>query len=150
MKKQAIKACNLATNFEGILRSWQLRMISSVLLECASQIEGVYCFLPLHILPGKKKDTIQKILEDGLSKIIMEAEQKTIWGKKITSQKRQDQLDPYLAGFYNSYSIASSFTQPYQEEVPEFLVFTVNTNFIAEGEEDLVQVKFYLFQHKYL
>ena len=147
MKKQAIKACNLATNFEGILRSWQLRMISSVLLECASQIEGVYCFLPLHILPGKKKDTIQKILEDGLSKIIMEAEQKTIWGKKITSQKRQDQLDPYLAGFYNSYSIASSFTQPYQEEVPEFLVFTVNTNFIAEGEEDLVQVKFYLHQN---
>ena len=147
MKKQAIKACNLATNFEGILRSWQLRMISSVLLECASQIEGVYCFLPLHILPGKKKDTIQKILEDGLSKIIMEAEEKTFWGKKITSQKRQDQLDPYLAGFYNSYSIASSFTQPYQEEVPELLVFTVNTNFIAEGEEDLVQVKFYLHQN---
>ena len=147
MKKQAIKACNLATNFEGILRSWQLRMISSVLLECASQIEGVYCFLPLHILPVKKKDTIQKILEDGLSKIIMEAEEKTFWGKKITSQKRQDQLDPYLAGFYNSYSIASSFTQPYQEEVPEFLVFKVNTNFIAEGEEDLVQVKFYLHQN---
>ena len=147
MKKQAIKACNLATNFEGILRSWQLRMISSVLLECASQIEGVYCFLPLHILPVKKKDTIQKILEDGLSKIIMEAEEKTFWGKKITSQKRQDQLDPYLAGFYNSYSIASSFTHPYQEEVPEFLVFKVNTNFIAEGEEDLVQVKFYLHQN---
>ena len=147
MKKQAIKACNLATNFEGILRSWQLRMISSVLLECASQIEGVYCFLPLHILPVKKKDTIQKILEEGLSKIIMEAEEKTFWGKKITSQKRQDQLDPYLAGFYNSYSIASSFTQPYQEEVPEFLVFKVNTNFIAEGEEDLVQVKFYLHQN---
>ena len=79
----------------------------------------------------------------------MEAEQKTIWGNKITSQKRQDQLDPYLAGFYNSYSIASSFTQPYQDEVPELLVFTVNTNFIAEGEEDLVQVKFYLCQNNY-
>ena len=122
-------------------------MISSVLLQCAAQIEGVFCFLPLHILPMKKKETIKNILEEGLSKIIFKAEQKTIWGKTITSQKRQDQLDPYLAGFYNSYSIASSFTQPYQEEVPEFLVFKVNTSFIAEGEEDLVQVKFYLHQN---
>ena len=120
-------------------------MISSVLLQCAAQIEGVFCFLPLHILPMKKKETIKNILEEGLSKIIFKAEQKTIWGKTITSQKRQDQLDPYLAGFYNTYSMASNFTQPYQDKIPDLLFFTVNTNFIAEGEEDLVQVKFYLF-----
>ena len=53
---------------------------------------------------------------------------------------RQDQLYPYLAGFYNSYSLASNFTQPYQDEIPDEILFSVNSNFISEGEEDLVQV----------
>ena len=57
-----------------------------------------------------------------------------------------DQIwNPYLSKFYNSYSLASNYTQPYQDslEVPKEVCFKVNTEFIAEGEEDLVQVQNY-------
>lgn len=132
----------MAPDFEGKLRCYQLEMISNILLQCASEIEGVNCFLPVHLLPAKKKNTIRTILEKGLSEIIVHAEQKTFLGQSRITQQRQDQLDPYLAGFYNSYSIASNFTQPYQDKIPDEILFSVNSNFIAEGEEDLVQVNF--------
>ena len=133
----------MAPDFQGKLRCYQLEMISSVLLQSASEIGGVHCFLPVHLLPTNKKNTIRTILEKGLSEIIDHAKQKSFLGKSIITQQRQDQLDPYLAGFYNSYSLASNFTQPYQAEVPDEILFSVNSNFIAEGEEDLVQVKLY-------
>ena len=63
----------------------------------------------------------------------------------LVNQKshRQDRISWILiAGFYNSYSLASNFTQPYQDEIPDEILFSVNSDFIAEGEEDLVQVNF--------
>ena len=140
VRYEATKGMHMAPDFEGKLRCYQLEMISSVLLQCASEIEGVNCFLPVHLLPSKRKDTIRIILERGLSQIIGHAEQKSFLGQTKITQQRQDQLDPYLAGFYNSYSLASNFTQPYQEKIPDEILFSVNPNFIAEGEEDLVQV----------
>ena len=143
VRYEATKGMHMAPDFEGKLRCYQLEMISSVLLQCATEItDGVNCFLPLHLLPTKKKDTIRAILEKGLSEIIGHAKQKTFFGQSKISQTRQDQLDPYLAGFYNSYSLASNFTQPYQDEIPDEISFSVNSDFIAEGEEDLVQVNF--------
>ena len=140
----------MAPDFEGKLRCYQLEMISSVLLQCASEIDGVKCFLPVHLLPTKKKETIRTILEKGLSEIIGHAKQKSIFGQSRITQQRQDQLDPYLAGFYNSYSLASNFTQPYQEEIPDEILFSVNSNFISEGEEDLVQVNYNILHKNHL
>ena len=147
---ESTKGMHMAPDFEGKLRCYQLEMISSVLLESASEIEGVNCFLPVHLLPTKKKNTIRTILEKGLSEIIGHAKQKSLLGQYRITQQRQDQLDPYLAGFYNSYSLASNFTQPYQADIPDEILFSVNTNFIAEGEEDLVQVKLKILYQTHL
>ena len=110
---------------------------------------GIFCFLPLHCLPNRKKENIRRILETCLSTIICSAEQKSFWrGKIAISQKRQDQLDPYLASFYNTYSLASNYTQPYQDitgPAPERVEFKVLPRFIAEGEEDQVQVGVFLY-----
>ena len=98
------------------------------------------------MVPSKKKDNIRRIIEEGLSTILSSARQRSfIRGKLTITQERQDQIDPYLSKFYNSYSLASNYTQPYQDslEVPKEVCFKVNTEFIAEGEEDLVQVQNY-------
>mgnify|MGYP006263517651 CR=1 FL=1 len=143
---EATKGIQMAPTFQGILSCCQLKMISCVLLECATEIENVHCFLPLHMVPSKKKDNIRRIIEEGLSTILSSARQRSfIRGKLTITQERQDQIDPYLSKFYNSYSLASNYTQPYQDslEVPKEVCFKVNTEFIAEGEEDLVQVQNY-------
>ena len=134
----------MAPNFQGILSCCQLKMISCVLMECATEIENVHCFLPLHMLPSRKKESIRLILEEGLSTILGSAKQKSLLrGKLRITQERQDQIDPYLSNFYNSYSLAGNYTQPYQDslEVPKEVYFKVNTQFIAEGEEDQVMVE---------
>ena len=65
---------------------------------------GVTCLLPIHCMPERKKSTIRSIIEDGLGTILLHAEKKNIWiGGLTISKKRQDQLDPYLAAFYNTY-----------------------------------------------
>ena len=143
---EATKGMQMAPTFQGILSCCQLKMISCVLLECATEIENVHCFLPLHMDPSKKKDNIRRIIEEGISTILSSARQRSfIRGKLTITQERQDQIDPYLSKFYNSYSLASNYTQPYQDslEVPKEVCFKVNTEFIAEGEEDLVQVQNY-------
>ena len=134
----------MAPNFQGILGCCQLKMISCVLMECATEIENVHCFLPLHMLPSRKKESIRSILDEGLSTILGSASQKSlIRGKLRITQERQDEIDPYLSSFYNSYSLAGNYTQPYQDsmEVPKEVCFKVNTKFIAEGEEDQVMVE---------
>ena len=96
------------------------------------------------MLPSKKKESIRLILEEGLSTILGSASQKSfLRGKLRITQERQDEIDPYLSNFYNSYSLAGNYTQPYQDslEVPKEIWFKVNTQFIAEGEEDQVMVE---------
>ena len=70
------------------------------------------------MVPSKKKNNIRRIIEDGLSTILGSARQRSlIRGKLTITQERQDQIDPYLSKFYNSYSLASNYTQPYQDGI---------------------------------
>ena len=71
-----------------------------------------------------------------------EGQKRDWWGKLTITQTKQDQIDPYLSCFYNTYSLASGFTNPYidSETPPNATFFKVNTDFIAEGEEDHVKV----------
>lgn len=134
----------MAPTFQGVLSCCQLKMASSIMLECAAELEGVYCFLPLHCLPSRKKENIKCIIEAGLSTILNQAQKRTFLQKKLfITQKRQDQIDPYLACFYNTYSLASNYTQPYTSErslLQSYVGFKVNPKFIPEGENDHAQV----------
>ena len=109
-----------------------------------STILGVSCYLPLQCLPDRKKQKIRIILEEGLSTILKKARKRNWWGKLTITQLKQDQIDPYLSCFYNTYSLASGFTNPYidSEKPPNATFFKVNTDFIAEGEEDHVKVNY--------
>ena len=52
-------------------------------------------------------------------------------------------IDPYLASIYPVYSLVSHMVNPYMwcgEELPSSLPFTVDCNYVPEGEEDLVQI----------
>lgn len=144
VEKEATKGIQMAPTFKGVLSCCQLKMASSIMLECATELDGVYCFLPLHCLPSRKKDNIKGIIEAGLSTILHQAQKRSYLHKKFfITQKRQDQIDPYLACFYNCYSLASNFTQPYMSEgsfQQSFVKFQVNPKFIPEGENDHAQV----------
>ena len=100
--------------------------------------------MPLQCLPDRKKQKIRMILEEGLSTILKKAKKRDWWGKLTITQSKQDQIDPYLSCFYNTYSLASGFTNPYidSEKPPNATFFKVNTDFIAEGEEDHVKVNY--------
>ena len=65
------------------------------------------------------------------------------FGKKRLCQEVQDQIDPYLATFYDIYSMTSYLTQPFVDPlspVPNIIDFKVRTSYISEGEEDNVKV----------
>ena len=105
-------------------------------------LSGVFCFLPLHCLPERKKQKIRLILDEGLSTILKKAKKRDWWGKLTITREKQDEIDPYLSCFYNTYSLASDYTQPYHDSdiAPDSISFKVNTDYIAEGEEDHVKV----------
>lgn len=134
----------MAPSFQGVLSCCQLKMASSIMLECATELDGVQCFLPLHCLPDRKKENIKGIIETGLSTILSHAQKRSYLQKRLfITQKRQDQIDPYLSCFYNTYSLASNFTKPYMSYVfvkQSFVNFQVNPKFIPEGENDHAQV----------
>lgn len=51
--------------------------------------------------------------------------------------------DPYLSSIYPVYSLVSHMVNPYAdygEDIPSSLSFTVDCNYVPEGEEDLVQI----------
>ena len=103
-------------------------------------LKGLKVFVPIQCLPERRKMIIKGIIENGLDEILIKAFGKSKWFKR-----KQDQLDPYLGAFYNSYSLAAGFTQPYiNGDAPTRIFFKVNVRFIPEGEEDQVQVKYLL------
>ena len=71
--EQATKGIHMAPNFQGILSCCQLKMVSCVLMECATEIENVRCFLPLHMLPSKKQ------AENGLQSRSSENGKTAVW-----------------------------------------------------------------------
>ena len=65
------------------------------------------------------------------------------FGKRNYTQKIQDQIDPYMANFYDYFSVAAGYTKPYLkpgEGVPARIQFTVASAFIPEGEADNTKV----------
>ena len=108
---------------------------------------GLKCFTPIHCLEQASRETIMKILSDGLSTIMKRAETTSWNGKRHISPKSQNIIDPYLAAFYNTYSLTASLTDPYNEignHVPRMIPFSVAVNYISEGENDSCKVEIIL------
>lgn len=144
---QAQKGMNMAPTFQGLLGCLQIKIFSGVMLECASDLVSIPCFLPIHLLPTSDKQSVEKIIKSGLATIMKKAETTTWNGKKKISLKTQNILDPFLASLYNTYSIAASFTDPYQDcilPLPETIRFKINVDFIPEGEMDCCKLELLL------
>ena len=134
---EATKGMHLAPKFDGSLSSVQMRIFSTVMMECASNIENSICFLPIHLLSVSTKANIQRIITSGFSIIIKRAETKKWNGKRTITLKNQNVIDPFLSALYNTYSLSGDLTNPYEEGMlPESVKFTIDVTYIAEGEED--------------
>ena len=134
---EATKGIHLAPKFEGVLACVQMRIFSSVMVECASKVEGLTCFLPIHLLSSTTKTNVQRIITDGLSIILKRAESRRWNGRKTITLKTQNIIDPFLSSLYNTYSLSADLTYPYEERtLPQSLKFTIDITYIAEGEED--------------
>ena len=117
------------------------------MLECATDLESIPCFLPIHLLPESDRQNVSKTIKSGLATILKKAETTTWNGKKKISMKTQNILDPFLASLYNTYSIAASLTDPYQDctmPLPETIQFTIDADFIPEGEMDCCKLELLL------
>lgn len=96
---------------------------------------------------------VQETLEEGLQKILCHGErvsnQRRFFKKKQKICKEvQDQIDPYLATFYDVYSMASYLTNPFVDPLadrPYKIAFRVDTRYISEGEEDNAKVCFNIY-----
>ena len=129
----------MAPTFKGLLGCVQIMIFSSVMLECASSLNGIYCFVPIHCLSEESKISVEKIIAGGLHTILKKAKTRQWNGKLRISSKTQNIIDPYLASLYNTYSLAASLTDPYQDcslPIQEIVQFTIDTNFIPEGRND--------------
>jgi hypothetical protein len=135
----------LAPKFEGVLACVQMRIFSTVMVECASNVEGVTCFLPIHLLSSTTKANVQRIITGGLSIIMKRAESRRWNGKKTITLKTQNIIDPFLSALYNTYSLSGDLTDPYEEcSIPESVKFTVDVTYIAEGEEDSCKLEVFI------
>ena len=129
----------MAPTFQGVLGCVQIRIFCSVMIECASNLEGIPCFIPIHCLPSTTKTTVEKIITGGLSTIMKRAETRKWNGKKQITLKTQNIIDPFLSALYNTYSLSAALTYPYQDSTlpaPNSIKFTIDATYIAEGEED--------------
>ena len=79
---EATKGIHLAPKFEGVLACVQMRIFSSVMVECASDVDGLTCFLPIHLLSSSAKENVNRIINGGLT-IILKREESRRWnGRK--------------------------------------------------------------------
>ena len=137
----------MAPTFKGLLRCIRIRIFSSVMLECASRLEDILCFSPLNCLSSEAKRTIEHIILQGLETIMQKAKTRMWNGKYKILITTQDQIDPYLAALYNTYSLASSMTDPYYSsdlEPPESIKFRIDSTYISEGENDSCKLELLL------
>jgi hypothetical protein len=99
-RDEATRGTHMAPTFQGFLGCVQIKIFSSVMLECASHLEGIPCFVPIHCLDVNSKQVVEEIITTGLSTIMKRAETKKWNGRKVISQKTQDIIDPFLASLY--------------------------------------------------
>ena len=129
----------MSPNFDRVLKCLQIEIFSKVLLVCASTIKGEKCFVPIHFLTNDKKQKVQRIILEGMSKMLKRAETMKWNGKRSISVRKQNKIDPYLRTLYNSYSVASGLTNPYVDcslPPPDKISFTIDVEYIPEGEND--------------
>ena len=134
-----MKGSHMSPSFEGFLGCMKIKIFSNVMVQCASDLQGIPCFVPIHCLDKSTKITVQKIITSGLENILKRAETKKWNGGKKIPPKTQDIIDPFLAGLYNPFSLSSSLTEPYQDctiPPPSTVLFTIDVAFIPEGETD--------------
>jgi hypothetical protein len=144
---EATKGIHMAPTFKGLLGCIQIKTFSSVMLECASSLNGIPCFSPLNCLTQEAKGSIENIIRVGLETIMEKAKTKTWNGKLKILAKTQNMIDPYLAALYNTFSLASSMTDPYNSselEPPKTVQFSINATYIAEGENDCCNLEILL------
>ena len=79
----------MAPKFEGVLACVQMRIFSSVMVECASDVDGLTCFLPIHLLSSSAKANVHRIINGGLTIILKRAESRRWNGKKRITLKTQ-------------------------------------------------------------
>jgi hypothetical protein len=140
----------MAPTFKGLLGCVQIRIFSSVMLECASSLNGIHCFVPIHCLSAQSKVCVEKIIVGGLQTILKKAQTRKWNGKMQISMNAQNTIDPYLAALYNTFSLSASLTDPYQDcslPTPEMVKFTIDTNYIAEGRNDSCKLEVLLHDH---
>ena len=134
-----MKGIHMSPSFEGYLGCIKIKIFSNVMIQCASDLQGIPCFVPIHCLDSSTKNIVRKIIETGLENILKRAETKKWNGTKTISSKTQDIIDPFLAALYNTYSLSANFTDPYQDctlSPPDTMKFMVDVAFIPEGEND--------------
>lgn len=134
----------MSPTFEGLLGCVQIRIFSAVMLECASSLEGIPCFVPPNCLSESAKSGVEKIIVGGLETILKKAKTRKWNGKMAISMKTQNIIDPYLAALYNTYSLSAGLTDPYQDctlPPPQTVKFTLDTTYIAEGENDCCKLE---------
>ena len=137
----------MAPSFAGTLCCVQMRIFSGVMIECASNLEGIKCFVPIHCLESKTKDNVKMLITTGLTSIMKRAETRRWNGKKTITLKTQNIIDPFLAALYNAYSLSAALTDPYKDcttKAPDSVTFTIDTTFISEGEEDSCKIEILL------
>ena len=141
----------MSPNFKGFLGCVQIRVFSSVMMECASNLEEIPCFVPIHCLPNCTKYKIETIITSELARVLGKAETRKWNGKTGISSKMQDIIDPFLASIYNTYSLSAGLTDPYQDSAlppPDILNFTINVKYIPEGENDNCKIEVLLHDDK--
>ena len=129
----------MSPSFEGFLGCMKIKIFSNVLIQCASDLQGISCFVPIHCLDISTRNMVCKIITAGLENILKRAESRRWDGKKRISSKTQDLIDPFLGALYNTYSLSADLTNPYQDctlPAPSTVKFMIDVKFIPEGEND--------------
>ena len=141
----------MAPSFKGVLSCTQIKIFSKVMIECASDLEGMLCFVPIHCLPTSSKKKVEMAIKEGLLTVTKKAESKKWNGKKEISAAMQDLMDPFLGAVYNTFSISVGYTDPYQEYAThaiDRIKFTVDVSYIPEGENDTCKLELLLHSNR--
>ena len=136
---EATKGTHMSPSFEGFLGCMKIKIFSNVMIQCASDLQGIPCFVPIHCQDFSTRNTVCKIITGGLENILKRAESRRWDGTKRISSKTQDMIDPFLAALYNTYSLSADLTNPYKDctlPAPSTVKFMIDVMFIPEGEND--------------
>ena len=64
----------MASSFKGVVSCSQIKIFSKVMIECASDFEGMLCFVSIHCLPATSKKKLEMTIKEGLLTVTKKAE----------------------------------------------------------------------------